>query len=245
MAFTGVANERAVQQTGKETVRVVSSRQNKTIMECAAEMIDTFNRTALSSCLIVFALSGCQDTSKLETRIAKVSESIDAQNARLDETDNKHLAVISMVEGALAKNENVVESLNAAWRQVQDQWSSFQQAFSPEIRQELQHNLEIADANSKAIEEIKSVADDLLKTLKQLEAESKQFRDLAEQHAARSKGFDKISEFQQQLSSLQTKIAAVKSDADKAALDARRALSKSSAAESAARRAESLARRRR
>jgi hypothetical protein len=170
--------------------------------------------------------SGCQDTSKLESSLAEFKSTFEA---RLDAMEQK----LAMID---------IDAMNKESEELKIGWDSFQKSFSPELRQELQENLAEVLRKKASMEEVELAVAGILMQLKQMESESKQFRDQAEQHSIQAKEFDKIGILEQALDTLRAELSKVEADAQQAASAAGDAERMAREAERTARSAESRAR---
>ena len=174
----------------------------------------------LTSWLVLILATGCKDTSQIESSVAELKKSVESRLNAIDET--------------LAKMD--FDSTNNELQELKKKWGSFQQSFSPEIRQELQKNLDDISRKKKSMEEIRSMAAGLLEQLQQMESESKQLRDQTEQHSIKSKEFDKIGELEKTINTIKFKISLIENDVKRAKQDAASAERKARDAEREARR---------
>ena len=174
----------------------------------------------LMSCLVLCLALGCQDTSQLESRIAEYQQSVES---RMDATDEK-----------IGKLD--IDSMKYELSQLKTQMGEIQQSYSPELRKQLQQNLDDASRNSDLMEEAESAAKGLLERLKQIESESIRLRNQTEQHSIQAKALDKIGELEATLSSVKATIERLEKDVRRAKQDAASAKSRAISAMSAARR---------
>ena len=185
----------------------------------------------------VIALSGCDDNSQINSRIDELTKFVEAQKTRVEKMETEHSAIRSSVETSITRSGQETESLKNELHIFQEKWVEFERSYSPDVRSQLDNNLKNANANSMAIQEIKSLADELLKSIAAIETQSNQFRELTKKHADQSAEFDKIGDLTQSLETIQTQIKNLESEVSKAVRDA-------SSAESMARSAFSKASRR-
>lgn len=177
--------------------------------------------------LVLLALAtGCQDTSQLESEIAELKKSVDS---RFDAAKQE-----------MAKMD--VAPLVASIKDTKQEWSDFQRSYSAEIREELNRNLQESKRSVAEINEIRGAVDGILIELKKMQSESKEFRDQTQQHAVKSKEFNKIGELESSLQSIKSKLTRIENDVRRAKLDAANAKQRARQAESRARSAERKAR---
>ena len=170
--------------------------------------MDSLQTSRLFLLLILITLTGCTDTSDLESRIAKLEESSATRNK---EVDKKFLELDS---------DSIAKSLS----DMKERWTVFQKSYSPETRKELERNLDAVSRKAKLIEEISTLSNNILDELKEMEKDALKFREQARQHADQTKDLDKIHEFKNALRRIESRVRRAESNASRAKRDASSAL---------------------